>query len=339
MNTEPQNPQGGHDVPLTPPPASSGAPASGVQSPPVPPAASVPPAPSSQGPSSQSPSSQGPRSGAGARAAAIAVAVFGGVVLLGTGATAAVAAVHDVSRSSSTVSGDVLTVDVKGIESIDLEVGASAVSTRFGDVDEATLEVTGTRGGNWRLDRDGDELIVRGPDHGFGWFGNGWLGGNWFGDNLFDEESAILTLPESLNNSGLDADFDLSAGSLTIDGSFGEVGIAVGAGILRMEGSATSVDVELSAGRADLELADVTEAEFSLSAGKLVADLTGDAPRTVSIDVSAGALELTVPDESYDVTQDVSAGSLDNRLDTSSSSQHTIDATVSAGSAILRSGN
>ena len=315
MNSEPQNPQGGHDVPLTPPPAATGGAPTGA-------------APSGGGPSGSAP--REPR-GSGGRAAAIAVAAFGGVVLLAAGGNAAFAAVHDVSAAARSESADTQSVSVDGIESLRVDAGLSSVTARFGDVDEATLEVTGSRTGDWRLERDDDELVVRSPDHAFGW----WFGGNWFGD----DETVMLTLPESMEGADLDAEFSLSAGSLDIEGAYGEVDIEVGAGGFSMEGSATSVDADISAGRADLVLSDVDEADFTVSAGKLVAEFANTAPRAVTIDVSAGSLELTLPDETYDLSQNVSAGSLDNGLDTSKDSRNRIDATVSAGSAVLRAGD
>ncbi len=131
-------------------------------------------------------------------------------------------------------------VNVDGLESLTVDIAASDVTARFGDVDEATLEVTGGRSGSWTLERDGDELVVRSPDRGFGW---------WFGDNWFKgDETVVLTLPESLDGAGLDADFSLSAGSLGIEGMYGEVDIEMGAGGLNMDGSATSIDAAISAG-------------------------------------------------------------------------------------------
>jgi len=305
---ESQQGQGGHDVPLTPPP--------------TPPVQQTPPSPRES-------------SGSGARAAAIAIAAVGGVVLLAAGGNAAFAAVHDVSSASRSESADTRSADADGVTSIRVDVSASDVTTRFGDVDEATLELSGSRSGDWRLDREGDQLIVRSPDRGFG----SWFGGDWFGRWFDDDSRAVLTLPESLEGDDLDAEFSLSAGSLEIEGSYGEVGIDIGAGDVRMEGSATSIDTDVSAGRADLVLADVESADFSLSAGDVFAELVDTAPQSVRIDVSAGSLELTVPDETYSVTQDVSAGSLDNGLNTSVDSRNKIDATISAGSAILRAGD
>lgn len=323
MNTEPQNQQGGHDVPLTPPPApafggaaSGGAPSGGVPA----------------GPDSSGGAPREPR-GSGGRAAAIAIAVFGGVVLLAAGGNAAFAAVHDVAAAAQPGSADTQSVSADGVESLSMEVAASSVTARFGDVDEATLEVAGARSSDWRLEREGDELVVRSPDR---WFG-GWFGGDWFGNGWFDDdETAVLTLPESLASAELDAGFSLSAGSLDIEGAYGEVDIELSAGGLSMDGSATSIDVDVSAGNAELSLFDVKEADFSLSAGKIVAEIANTAPRSVAIDVSAGTLDLTLPDEVYALTQNVSAGSLDNRVSTSNDSRYAIDARVSAGDVILR---
>lgn len=310
------NSSGGHEIPLNPPPATPDAAANAV-----PPAASVPPAggtvPPPAGPTR-------PASGPG-RPIGIVLAVIGGVALLGSGATAAFAAGGQLTRTDTST-----TADVSGIQSLDMEVGASDVIVRFGDVDEAELRVDGGSGGAWTIERDEDELLVRSPNRAFGW----WFGG-WWGD----DERVVLTLPESLQSAAIDLDLNLGAGSLDASGDFGEVDLHVGAGALTIEGSATSVDADISAGRAEIELSDVSEADFGISAGRLVAELTGTTPDEITFDVSAGSLELTVPDDVYHVTQEVSAGSFDNRVETSTSSSNTIDAKVSAGSATLRAGD
>lgn len=317
------NSNGGHEIPLTPPPAAPDAaahPAPDAAAHPAP-AAPVPPAGGSVPPPA------GPaRSASGAgRPIGIVLAVIGGVALLGSGATVAFAAGGQLTRSDTFA-----TAGVSGIQSLDMEVGASDVIVEFGDVDEAELRVDGGNGGAWTIERDDDELLVRSPNRSFGW----WFGG-WWGD----DERVVLTLPESLQRAGLDLDLDLGAGSLEVAGEFGEVDLHVGAGALTIEGSATSVDADISAGRADIELADVREADFGIAAGRLVAELTGTTPDAVAFEVSAGSLELTVPDDVYHVTQEVSAGSFDNRVETSTSATSTIDAKVSAGSATVRAGD
>jgi len=251
----------------------------------------------------------------------VVLGVFGGVVLLGTGAAAAVAGAHDIGPDSGS-----LQADVQGVKSLDLEVSGAEVTVEFrDDADEAMLHIDGGSSDGWMLKRDGEELEVRGPHDGFDWFRPDWLRG---------DQRVTLVLPERLN--GLDADFTLQAGSLSVDGSFGELDVDVNAGSLSMNASARDFDAELNAGRADIDLSEVQTAEFTVNAGRIVASLDA-VPSTVSIDVSAGALDLTLPDEQYDLRQDVSAGSLDSSLQQSSNSANRITASVSAGSVRLHS--
>ena len=271
--------------------------------------------------SSQQPAASAPRGGRATWITAT-LAVVGGLALAGGGATAAFAAAGDLSRTDS-----VQSIDVRGVDSVDLDASAAEVRVVFGDVDEAELSVHGERDGAWTLDRDGDELIVRSPHTVFGW---------WFGRWFDDDRSAVLTLPRELE--GIDASFTLNAGGLDVSGEYGELDLEVAAGGVTVDGSATSLDVDLSAGRADVSLDAVAEADLHVSAGTLRVDLTGTAPRETSIDVSAGSAEITLPDDGYVVTQDVSGGSLDNRLGQASDSRNSIDVTLSAGSVTLRPG-
>jgi hypothetical protein len=257
----------------------------------------------------------------------VVTAVVGGIALLGAGGTAAAAAVGTIASSSSPDS--VQTVGIEGIEGIDLDADASSMRVEFGDVDEAELAITNGRGTAWTFERDGDELIVRSPQGVFGW----WFG-NWFGD----EEIAVLTLPESLRGAELDADLTLDAGSLDVVGDFGTLDITVSAGALDVEGAARELDVQMSAGRADVLLDGVTEADLGVSAGDLTIELTGTAPTQTLIDVSAGTLDLTVPDVEYAITQDISAGTLNAKVQEAPSARRTIDVSLSAGTATIRPG-
>lgn len=304
MTTDNNGAQGGH-TPLTPPPAS------GPKSD-APLAAPTPP------PAGRS---------SGATAVMVVTAVVGGLALLGAGGTAAAAAVGTIAASNRVDS--VQSVSVTGLESIDLSADASSMRVEFGDVDEATLAITNGRGTPWRFERDGDELVVRSPQGVFGW----WIGG-WFGE----EEIAVLTLPESLRDAGLDADLNLDAGSLDVAGDFGILDVGVNAGALDIEGAARELDVQMSAGRADILLDGVTQADLGVSAGDLTVELTGTPPTVTSIDVSAGTLDLTVPDVEYAISQEISAGTLNAEVDEASSSRRTIDVSLSAGTATIRPG-
>lgn len=303
---------------------NNGAP--GEHTPLTPPPASAPQAPAPQSAPTPPPASDVGRS-SGATAVMVVTAVVGGIALLGAGGTAAAAAAGTIVSSSRPDS--VQSVAVDGLESIDLSADASSMRVEFGDVDEATLAITNGRGTPWTFDRDGDELVVRSPQGVFGW----WIGG-WFGD----EEIAVLTLPESLRGAGLDADLNLDAGSLDVNGDFGVLDISVSAGALDVEGAAKELDVQMSAGRADIVLDSVSQADLGVSAGDLTVELTGTPPTQTAIDVSAGTLDLTVPDVEYAISQEISAGTLNAEVDEASSARRTIEVSLSAGTATIRPG-
>lgn len=318
MTTGQNDFSGGHS-PLTPPPAADASDAPDVS---AASAASVPPSPE------RSPSADVRRS-SGAKAIMVVTAIVGGLALLGSGGAAAAAATGNL-LSSGERSDSVQSVDVRGIDSIELDASASNMRIEFGDVDEARLSVTNGRGSAWTFERDDDGLVVRSPDSRFGW----WFG-SWFGD----EESAVLTLPAELQDAAVDADLTLNAGSLDVIGDFGVLDIGVSAGALDVEGSARALDVDMSAGRADVVLRDVTDVALGVSAGDLTVELTGTAPERTRINASAGSVDLTVPDETYTVENDVSAGSLDALIDQAAGSGRTIDVSLSAGSVTVRPGD
>src|SRR5699024_8122472 len=155
----------------------------------------------------------------------------------------------------------------------------------------------------------------------------------------FEENRVTLTLPEELNDGSLNADMDLSAGRLIADGDFDHLEVELGAGEATVNGSANALDAQLSAGSANLNLANVQTAELEVSAGRLITELTGDAPDNVNAEVSAGRLEVTLPNTEYAVNSQVSAGNLDNELQTSSASNHRVNVEVSAGNTTLRPGD
>jgi hypothetical protein len=198
-------------------------------------------------------------------------------------------------------------------------------------VSEAELEVTGTWGADrWTLQSEGGSLVVRSPQ---GWFADGWRFGGWpFGDNGAGD--AILRLPQSLE--GSDADLTLAAGELVIaEGSYGDVELDMGAGRARVEASVTAITTEVSAGTARLTIDGARQAAFTVSAGSLEAELTGRQPSSLELEVSAGSLDVTVPEGEYDVSSDVSAGEFDNRVGSSPGAESTVTVQVSAGKATL----
>jgi len=288
---------------------------------PPPPAtpAGPPPVPG-QNPPGGSP--QRPPSSAG-RVVAILAVVFGSLVIVGAIVSAVVGTI--VSASVHTTNR---TVEVAGVDRLDIDAAAGSLRVEFGSVREAELEVTSSWGADrWVLERDGGDLVVSSPRM----WGPWWIFGGWFGG----PGDAVLRLPQSLE--GLDADITFSAGTLDVEGEFAELDLTMNAGRADIAGSAESLKADMNAGRADLELADVATANLIVNAGSLDAALTGSQPDEVTVDLSAGSLNLSVPEGDYVVTSDVSAGGFDNRIGSDPSASSTIHVEVSAGQVTLRS--
>ena len=251
--------------------------------------------------------------------------IVGGAILVGAAATTVA-----VQAFAAPLGGDdTQTAPTGGVTSIDVDSNASAFTLEFADVDEATLDIVGQSRARWSLETRGDTLVVE-SDQRFWDFCIGWCAAGG--------ERVTLTLPESMSDGTLDTDLSVGAGSVTAGGDFRSLDLRVGAGSLTFDGAAAVLTAEIDAGRADITVDGARDATFDVSAGRTDAVLTGAAPRSVDLDVSAGRLALELPNEVYAVHSEVSAGSLDNRLQTSSTAQRVISADVSAGSATLAPG-
>ena len=251
----------------------------------------------------------------------IILAVLGGLVILTLVIATARSAFASVSREHS-----IQEAEVSGVTALDVSASSGRFDLVFADTETATLEVRSAKAASWKLQREGNRLVVKAP--------NGWDNFCFFGCG-FDENEATLVLPESLNNGTLDADFDLSAGSFNAVGDYKNVVVEVGAGDLKLTGSAHTADVDLGAGEATVRLENVESARFDISAGELIGELSGEAPKSIDGSVSAGSLELQLPERTYDLRQNTAAGSVENQLATDPNSPHKITIQVSAGNAIL----
>lgn len=253
------------------------------------------------------------------KAITVTLAVVGGLTLLGVAGAGALTAMQGtaVPREDSTQ-----TAATAGVSSLVVDADSGDMTIEFDDVATAQLTVTNGRRSEWTLERSGSDLIVQKSTWGF----DGWFDGN---------ERIRLVLPESLNDGSLDASLDLTAGSLDVDGDFDELEIDMTAGSLALAGSATSFNMDISAGSADVLLDSVSTAALQASAGDTDVEFTGAAPTATTIDVTAGSLDVTMPDDSYDVRQDVTVGDLTNELDVSSASRRFIDVSLTAGSVTL----
>jgi hypothetical protein len=237
--------------------------------------------------------------------------VLGGLIVLGAvfGAvtsTIASVLVHTESRS----------IPVADVSAMDVDLSAGEFTVVFDEGrTEAELEVTATLGADsWTFAVEGDTLTVASP-HRF--FGPSW----WFGGS----GRAVLHLPASLQ--GLDATLGVSAGDLKVQ---------LGAGDVTLDGTAQHLGLGISAGSADVALADVRSADLRVSAGSIMTQLTGTQPQSITVDVSAGSVSLSVPEGDYDVRSVVSAGDFDNSIPATRGASSTIDVQISAGSVSLR---
>lgn len=202
------------------------------------------------------------------------------------------------------------TLAVDGVTGLDVHVEATSLTIGFGDVQNAELTTTGELGASaWRFARSG-QLLELAPQDGI-------VNAEVFN---FSPEIAVLTLPRSLESAGLTATVSLDAGSLKLNGAI------------------DSLDLSVSAGSASVNLSGVRTAKYGLSAGSIRSRLSGAAPASVSIDVSAGDLNLRLPDAAYDLSRDVSFGGFSSSLREDDASAHRVDAQVSAGSVKLSAG-
>lgn len=274
-----------------------------------------PPAPT---PGAPAPGAPAPEPRSSSKVIAILAICLGTVLILGAITTAVFSAVR-----AAGVRTDTLTAEASGITALDIDVDAAGFRLEYGG-DEATLEMTGSRTADWRLERNGDTLRVHSDRP---WWG-GW---GWWGE----DERVVLTLPDRYATTALDASFDLGAGSINADGTFDELDLDLGAGSMDITGSAERVNADISAGRASLDLDGVDTAQLSLSAGSMDGEFTGPVT-SLDLEASAGRMALTIPDQVYDLSTDESAGSVSHDLETSGTSRNTITASVSAGSIDLR---
>lgn len=254
----------------------------------------------------------------------IVLAAFGALILLGLILGTAVSALNTLSRTDT-----VLHADASGISSLEVEANAGEFTLQFADVPEAQLDLRSERKG-WDLQRRGDTLIVDAPD--------GWMQWCVFGCDS-NPSLIVLTLPEALNDGQLNVELDLAAGEFRAEGQFNTLDIEMSAGRLVAAGAANSVRVQLGAGYAALDLADVANAQFEISAGRLDGILTGTAPESVQGEVNAGMLDLTLPQATYNLNSLDSSGMVNNLLRTDPESTHLVSMEVSAGNVMLRQGS
>lgn len=258
---------------------------------------------------------------------AITVAVLGGTLLLGAMGTAAIAGIYAATRGE-VGEAQFLTNSADGVT--DLSVDATAANftiTCDGSVDrQDTFEFSTDSGDRqWRMFERGGQLRIEPNEP--------WIGVSFGGGSQRIQDITLGLPAQACDGSALlNADVELGAGKLLMDGNYGEVEALVEAGDFDFRGDAAQFELELAAGSANFVANNVAEGSVTVSAGKVTGEFAGSAPTLLKTEVNAGRAVLTLPDESYSVRSDVSAGSFDNGLRTEQgASEYVVKVDVSAG--------
>lgn len=298
-----------------------------------------------------------PASGSTAtRAVLIATSIVGGLALLTAGASAAAAAVAErqvawgidvlpgiIGSGSGTADiGDAAAgsnsfwEDATGATALEIDASLVNLTIAFaepgaddsggGAPTDAVLEVNGQYAADWALVREGDSLVVTGPE------------GDPSPENacLFDcGTTATLTLPSDVAGE-LAADISFDRGMLRLDGDFRALDVEADAGEIVLAGSASKLALDFSTGKATVDLADVTTASIDLTTGEADVNLTGENPKGVEVDLRLGSATVTLPDGEYRVETTGKTGSVDNGLTTGDGSQNLVRVNADLGEVVLR---
>ena len=298
-----------------------------------------------------------PASGSTAtRAILIATSIVGGLALLTAGASAAAAAVAErqvawgidvlpgiIGSGSGTAGiGDAgaaansFREDATGATDLEVDASLASLTIAFaapgadgsggGAPTDAVLEVSGQYATDWSLVREGDALVVTGPE------------GDASPENacLLDcGTTATLTLPSAAAGA-LAADISFDRGMLRLDGDFRALEVEADAGEIALAGSASKLALDFGTGKATVDLADVTTASIDLTTGEAEVNLTGEPPKGVEVDLRLGSATVTLPDGTYRVETTGKIGSVDNGLTTGDDAQSLVRVNADLGEVVLR---
>ncbi|MFC0581031.1 DUF4097 family beta strand repeat-containing protein [Micrococcoides hystricis] len=216
--------------------------------------------------------------------------------------------------------------DIRGINAVVVDAADATVEVKFADIDKAELQLTNTDESKWHFGRENQTLLLsKSSSIGFCVFNCG-----------IDRDNVVLTLPQELSDGSLAGDFTVSSGSIEIAGNYAQFSLNVDAGSGSWVGQAHDVNVEVNAGRADIQADDVSQAALRVSAGRLSGTLSGNQPENTELEVNAGRLDVRLPQGTYHVETDEAAGSVEERLQHDPTSPHRVSISVSAGSATVR---
>src|SRR5690606_19508724 len=108
-------------------------------------------------------------------------------------------------------------------------------------------------------------------------------------------------------------------------------------GFIEFDGAAKTFTGGIASGDARFTVDSPAEFRLDVSSGDAKAHVTGTTPGTVELDVASGDVQLTLPKDEYNVSQDVASGDVRNELRTSPDAAADVDVKVSSGRVSLTS--
>lgn len=238
---------------------------------------------------------------------------------------------------SSGIDGDRTTPVNGAFTAAQVEVESGAVSVQYADVPQALIKEEHRRRNSRLTQRvDGSTLRVELSDRRWFSFGPG--------------AQVTLVLPRSMEATAPNLDIkshagrvdvtgnygsvklDSSAGAVITTGTFRDIDAHSSAGEVRMDATAATVKADSSAGRIDLRLRDTKSLRAKSSAGSTSITMSGVQPDNVDARSSAGRVDVDLPDGSYRINADSSAGRAEvESLVNDPNSPHVVEAHSSAG--------
>ena len=223
----------------------------------------------------------------------------------------------------------------ESFDEIDLRVSAANVEVEFADIDEPQI-VFDQGDTNLRMDSDvsGGVLTVKVEHPGWGWFG--WIGNGWWG---WDEFASLkLTLPEAMEEDAMTLGIDSSAGNLTVSGDYGDVSIDSTAGNVEIAGSARSMAISTTAGNVDLVDLSVSGTFRSDSTAGNGTFEFSTLPDSITVEATAGDLEVTLPGGSYRIETDTTAGNVQQNVNSDQNADRVYRFETTAGNIEINEG-
>lgn len=263
---------------------------------------------------------------------AITAGVVGGALLLGAMGAAAIAGIYAINRDTGG-EAQYLTSGAEGITALSVDAVASRFTmTCEGALDRPDTFEFSTESGErqWQLHERRGHLYVEPVEP--------WMSVN-FGAGTERLQDVTLGLPASACDGSvpLNTDVELGAGKLLVDGSYSDFQANIEAGDFDFKGDAARFELDIAAGSADFVANNVVEGTVTVTAGKVKGEFAGSAPTLLKTEVSAGRATLTLPDETYSVRSEVSAGGFDNGLRTEQGmTKREVRVNVSAGQLSLK---